>query len=124
MTFAIKALRAALIHDTGRLQGAENGRNLVLIIYAFMRPVAVRERDGTNRSSTGCNCSGACRRFGVARPWVQKKRSSSGIAERATKFRLRAGVPHVDKRGDSTGMLNWWRTRGRQMRLGPQRKAI
>jgi len=42
----------------------------------------------------------------VARQWVQKKtRSSSGIAERATKFRLKAGVPHIDKFGDSTGRL-------------------
>jgi hypothetical protein len=42
----------------------------------------------------------------VARHWVQKKtRSSSGIAERATKFRLKAGVPHMDKLGDSTGRL-------------------
>jgi hypothetical protein len=45
-------------------------------------------------------------RFCVARQWVQKKtRSSSGIAERATKFRFKAGVPRVDKLGHSTGRL-------------------
>jgi hypothetical protein len=45
-------------------------------------------------------------RLCVARQWVQKKkRFSSGIAERATKSRLKAGVPHMDKLGDSTGRL-------------------